>query len=317
MKILKIFGLVVGIHVLALLLIFANPGCSSSNKPASPLAETPAAPPPTVSVPTGPSTSSAPASASVSAPLFNPDAPATAAAGAGGTGGGRYVPTRPGAPVAPTLTTEPVTEVTPVETYTVKSGDSLWTIAKKYKLTVPQLTAANNLKSSTVLQAGQKLFIPGKTATAAAAPEASAKAAPGTPKAADVKATSAAPKAEGMKHTVQSGESLSVIAKKYGVKMGDLAVANNISDPAKVRAGMELVIPGWDPKNGKSGKAGASKSAGSAQAPSAQKVTPAAPPTINLDPAPASPPAQPPPPIFVPPVIQIDNSQSAPPPRVP
>ena len=34
MKILKIFGLVVGIHVAALILIFANPGCSSSTKPA-------------------------------------------------------------------------------------------------------------------------------------------------------------------------------------------------------------------------------------------------------------------------------------------
>jgi hypothetical protein len=30
MKILKIFGIVAGIHAVALLLIFANPGCSSS-----------------------------------------------------------------------------------------------------------------------------------------------------------------------------------------------------------------------------------------------------------------------------------------------
>ena len=34
MKILKIFGIVAGIHVLALLLIFANPGCSTARKPA-------------------------------------------------------------------------------------------------------------------------------------------------------------------------------------------------------------------------------------------------------------------------------------------
>ena len=33
MKILKIFGVVVGIHLFALLLIFANPGCSSTSKP--------------------------------------------------------------------------------------------------------------------------------------------------------------------------------------------------------------------------------------------------------------------------------------------
>ena len=33
MKILKIFGIVVGIHLFALILIFANPGCSSTTKP--------------------------------------------------------------------------------------------------------------------------------------------------------------------------------------------------------------------------------------------------------------------------------------------
>ena len=33
MKILKIFGIVAGIHALAFLLILANPGCSSTSKP--------------------------------------------------------------------------------------------------------------------------------------------------------------------------------------------------------------------------------------------------------------------------------------------
>ena len=32
MKLLKIFGIVAGIHAFALVLIFANPGCSSSSK---------------------------------------------------------------------------------------------------------------------------------------------------------------------------------------------------------------------------------------------------------------------------------------------
>ena len=40
MKILKIFGIVVGIHVFALILIFANPGCSSTTKPTPALADT-------------------------------------------------------------------------------------------------------------------------------------------------------------------------------------------------------------------------------------------------------------------------------------
>ncbi|MFJ8246763.1 3D domain-containing protein [Peribacillus asahii] len=35
-------------------------------------------------------------------------------------------------------------------TYQVKSGDSLWKIAKKYKITVSQLKSWNNLKSNTI-----------------------------------------------------------------------------------------------------------------------------------------------------------------------
>ena len=79
MKILKIFGIVVGIHVFALVLIFANPGCSSSSKPAPAPVDTVAKtePAPMITVP------SASPSLIGSAPppmAFNPDAAATPAA---------------------------------------------------------------------------------------------------------------------------------------------------------------------------------------------------------------------------------------------
>lgn len=45
------------------------------------------------------------------------------------------------------------------EIYTVKKGDSLWKIANKYNTTVEQLKNANNLKTNT-LSVGQKLVIP-------------------------------------------------------------------------------------------------------------------------------------------------------------
>jgi len=45
------------------------------------------------------------------------------------------------------------------EIYTVKKGDSLWKIANKYNTTVEKLKSANNLKSNT-LSVGQKLVIP-------------------------------------------------------------------------------------------------------------------------------------------------------------
>lgn len=249
MKIMKVLGVVAGIHGLAILLIFANPGCSSTSKPSP-------APVDTVAKADTAPAISVPGVAPVSAPpiAFNPDAPATAGDGL------RFAPTRPGTAAASTLVAAPVADVVPATTYAVKSGDSLWTIAKKNGLTTAELAGANNLKSGAVLHQGQKLLIPGKTPakTASATATASSSAAP----ASEAK-TLTAPKqsAESISYTVKSGESLSIIAKNFGVKQGDLAVANNITDPQKIRAGMVLVIPGWKgtDKNAKSG----SKSQGS------------------------------------------------------
>ena len=255
MKILKIFGIVVGIHVFALVLIFANPGCSSSSKPAPAPVDTVAKtePAPMITVP------SASPSLIGSAPppmAFNPDAAATPAA----SGGVRFTPTRPNTPAASTLVAEPVKDVTPMTTYTVKSGDSLWSIANKHKLSYQDLAATNNLKSNAALQPGQKLIIPGKSLGRTAALAAAPVAEPATGKS----PAAATPKSSGggLKHTVKSGESLSMIAQKYGVRQRDLAIANNITDPLKLAAGKEIIIPGWDATTGK----GAAKSPGSAPA---------------------------------------------------
>ncbi len=269
MKIMKVLGVVVGIHVFALILIFANPGCSSTAKPSPAPVDTMvrAEQAPTVSVPgvapsVGVPMNDGGASPVIASPVaFNPDAPALAS-----SGGVRFTPTRPGTAAASTLIAEPVADVTPATTYAVKSGDSLWTIAKKNHLSVGDLAAANNLKSTAPLHEGQKLLIPSKPIAASAATTASGVGA--TAKPADV----AAPKApaDSVKHTVKSGETLGTIARKYGVKQGDIAVANNITDPAKIYAGMDLVIPGWQSPAGKSGTkpAGAqAKSGATAKAP--------------------------------------------------
>ena len=249
MKILKIFGIVVGIHVFVLVMIFSNPGCSSSSKPTPAPGDTVAKADsaPNLTVP-----SSAPALAVAPNPpvAFNPDAPAAAA-----PAGVRFTPTRPNTPAASALVTEPVQDVTPMTTYTVKSGDSLWSIANKNKLSYQELAAANNLKSNAALKPGQKLVIPGKSlsrpSTVASTESAPAK----SPDAPVQKSTSG-----GLRHTVRSGETLGTIAQKYGVKQRDLAVANNIADPLKLQAGKELVVPGWDAKNGSAAGKSATKS---------------------------------------------------------
>lgn len=306
MKILKIFGIVVGIHLFALILIFANPGCSSTTKSAPAPGET-AAKTPAPSVASAPASGSSAASGlsgstvasdspSSSAITFNPNAPAAPAPAA--STGERFVPTRPNSPVAGALLAEPVSDVTPATSYTVKSGDNLWTIARKNNITVAQLTAANNLSANASLRPGQKLIIPGKTMSAAASAPAPAAAIPA--KAADVSSAAASrSSSEGVKHIVKSGETLGAIARKYDVRQGELAVANNISDPAKIRPGMELIIPGYHAPSAKAEKSTKTKS-GKAPQPSAPPaaeplppapaipVTPAPVPVIRLDDVPTT-----------------------------
>jgi LysM repeat protein len=291
MKILKVFGVVVGIHVFALILIFANPGCSAMTKTSPSPSDTTAkadTPSPTITVPAVPAGDSA---------GIDPNAPAVSTSAAI-----RFSPTRPNTSAASALEAEPVSDVTPATTYTVGKGDSLWSIAHKNHLTKAELAAANNLKPEATLRFGQKLIIPTKAAAPAMA---------GAKTAAPVKGamadTTAAPAAKGsgdtVKHIVKAGETLGAIARKYQVKVGEIATANNISDPKKIHPGMELIIPGWQAPAGKSGAKTAAKAAsepakpasiptisvGDDQPAAAPVAAPAsdAPPTITVEDAPA------------------------------
>ena len=239
MKILRVFGVVVGIHLFAFLVIFANPGCSSTNKPAPNAADTVAKgePPPVIAAPMsgGNSGSSSPISAAPMSggepmPTISFNAPAAS---------GRYSPTRPGTTAATALEATPVADVTPASTYTVVGGDSLSVIAKRNKITTAELAAANNIRITSPIQQGQKLIIPSKNPLAPATA-----ATPAAPADASASRTKESASGEVFTHTVKSGETLGAIARKYGMKPGDLAVANNITDPAKIRPGQELIIKG-------------------------------------------------------------------------
>jgi len=305
MKLLRVFGLVAGVHALALLVILANPGCSTAVK-APPVpsdtvlrsADAPAAPAPAAR--TGGYVSPPESVRPVNSPVTPPPAGAMSAAAPApedvSPATVRFVPTRPGTPVAGALAAEKVAEVTPASTYVVRPGDSLWTIARRHQLAVADLTAANGLAANAALQPGRKLVIPSKsTPVAAGAPSTGGVAAP---KAAE---PAPAPKvaADGVRHVVQSGETLGVIARNYGVRSADIAVANRITDPARIRAGSELIIPGWQAVNGKATKAPAAAAAAPAPA------TPPAVPVLTTEPAPA--PAVP--------VIRIDDGPVSPAPK--
>ena len=123
-----------------------------------------------------------------------------------------------------------------------------------------------------------------------------------------IKTTEAPPAAaratDAVRHTVKPGETLGIIARNYGVRQGDIAVVTNISDPAKIRAGMELIIPGLRGNGTKAGKTGA-------KAPSTDASTIAEPRPAAIDVPPESA-VTPPPPV---PVIRIDDAPAAPAPK--
>lgn len=219
MKIIKILGIAAGIHALALILLLSSPGCSSS-KAAAPDSS------PITTAPAGDSSAPSPA-----ATVQLPD-----------NVGIRYSPTRPGTTVASALSAQPVSDVTPATTYTVGKGDTLSTIARKNQLTKTELAAANNLKVGSILHMGQKLIIPSKQSPAKAPTAATASTR--TPDVAEAPSVLDKAPVDATKHTVKAGETLGGIARKYGVKQGDIAVANNITDPKKIHPGQELVIPG-------------------------------------------------------------------------
>jgi len=151
-----------------------------------------------------------------------------------------------------------------------QAAASAWKQATEHTRQISDLTAANNLKAGSILQPGQRLIIPSKSGATTAADVAPA---PAGKKAAATRATPAktaeTPKpapagADAVKYVVKHGDTLAVIARKNGVTQGEIAVANNISNPAMIREGQVLVIPGYVVPGAKSSKAG--KSAGAAPA---------------------------------------------------
>ncbi|MBW8782487.1 MAG: LysM peptidoglycan-binding domain-containing protein [Verrucomicrobia bacterium] len=309
MKILKIFGVVVAFHAAVFMFIFAIPGCRSTGKQkpataadagatsplASPggdalLAGSPVAPaeaPATVRFsPTRPGT---PAAAVLEAQPVAAVQPVTSYAVAKNdslwTIAKKHgvtvkdlaaannlkpdVTLRLGQKlIIPGKTSAAATSASASTlTYTVKAGDSLDSIARHAGTTKAAIKSLNKLKSETV-RAGQTLTLPAAGAAA--------------PAAAPAPETVAQPARGGsMTHVIKAGETLGSIARKYQVKTGDLAAANNIADPTKIRVGQELKIPGWQAP-------AASKSAAPAAPASVPAFTPAPAPS-PVAPAPESP----------------------------
>lgn len=91
------------------------------------------------------------------------------------------------------------------------AGDTLTSIANRYKINPDAILWANNLSDAGDIIAGMELKIP---------------------------------PVSGVVHKVVSGDTISEIARFYKVDADDIVSINNLKNAASIRKGMELMIPG-------------------------------------------------------------------------
>lgn len=101
-------------------------------------------------------------------------------------------------------------------TYCVQWGDTLYSIARRFHVTIDAIVQANGLANPNFIRAGQVLIIPG-------VPE---------------------PGPKPTMYVVQPGDNLYRISLKFGVPLEAIVAVNRIVNPWYIRAGQVLLIPG-------------------------------------------------------------------------
>ena len=114
--------------------------------------------------------------------------------------------------------------------YKVVKGDTLYSISRKYQITVAELRTANNLSENDVIKVGQKLIIPDADIGTAAALSSTKTAGNSAP----------AGKTETI--TVQKGDTLYGIARKNGMSVADLMALNNLDSSSVIKIGQKLKV---------------------------------------------------------------------------
>ncbi len=142
-----------------------------------------------------------------------------------------------GSPTAQPTVIPPTPTPTPTETpqptptilaaplrHVVKSGDTVAAIAQKYGSTIKDIIQANGLGADGRLSVGQALIIPLAGPTGGLGP-------------------TATPSGGSLVYTVQSGDTISDIALKYGSQIDWILNANKLKATDFLRIGQSLTIP--------------------------------------------------------------------------
>jgi LysM repeat protein len=131
------------------------------------------------------------------------------------------------AATAPAARTAAAPASTAARTYTVKSGDTLGGIAGRHGVRLSQVLSWNGLKVTSIIYPGQKIRLGAGTAVAAAPAKAAAPAA-----------------TRSASYVIKSGDTLSGIAARHGVKLADVLSANRLKVTSIIYPGQKLAIPG-------------------------------------------------------------------------
>ena len=112
---------------------------------------------------------------------------------------------------------------TPDIAYVVERGDSLSVIARRFNTSVTRLASLNQLQSRNRIQIGQRLLLPQDNSQPTSV---------------------AAVVSEDGSYTVRRGDTVSLIAARYGITEQALLGVNGIQDPHRIYPGQQLTMPG-------------------------------------------------------------------------
>ena len=111
-------------------------------------------------------------------------------------------------------------------TYTVKAGESVWSVANKNGITMNQLIEWNNIKNNFIYP-GQQLIVKGGNSTNTNTGSTTSAAKPNTP---NTSATTSTSSSGNTMYTVKAGESVWSVANKHHITMDQLIEWNNIKN---------------------------------------------------------------------------------------
>jgi LysM repeat protein len=114
------------------------------------------------------------------------------------------------------------------DTYTVRHGDTLYSIAARHGTTVSAIMSANGLANASYIYAGQRLTIPGGGGSSSGSSQASG---------------STGQASGGQIYTVRRGDTLASIAYRHGTTTWAITQANGLANPNYIYPGQRLQIP--------------------------------------------------------------------------